>query len=88
MRPILWILLGGLITFVILKIASSKVVNTSGTSTAFKQLAKTQQMSNLVRTNEFRELIKTNQFKDLVKTLAEDQLVAMSKTLVGSTVFK
>jgi 2-phosphoglycerate kinase len=88
MRPILWILLGALLMFVVLKIVSAKSVSPSGTSAAFKQLAKTQQMTNLIKTNEFRELMRTNQFKDLVKTLAEDQLVAMSKTLVGTTTFK
>lgn len=83
MRPIFWVLLGALIMFIVLKIASSVSRPASATTDRLKALVKTPQAGNLIKSNEFRELIKTDEFKSFVKTLANDQLVTLSKSLVS-----
>lgn len=82
-RPFWWILLGALLMFVVLKIVTHISQPEGATTEKLKALVKTSQVANLVRTNEFRELIKTNEFKSFARTLAEDQLITLSKTLVG-----
>ena len=84
MRPIWWFLIGAVIMFVVLKMLAGKTISTSSTSTNFMVLVKTPQASNLVKTNEFRELVKTSAFKKLMLSLADDELKAMSQTLVGA----
>ena len=83
MRTWLWILVGALIMFVLLKIAAKTTGTESGMSTRLRDLLRTQQVANLVRTNEFRELVKTNEFKRFASTLASEQLKELSRTLVG-----
>jgi hypothetical protein len=83
MKTVLWILLGALIMFVILKVMSKTSSAPSNTSAAFKKLAGTVQVRNLIRTNEFRELIKTQEFKSLALSLADEQLKTLSTALVS-----
>ncbi len=82
MKTILWIVLGAVIMFVLLKVLSKRDTSDSKVSSNFKKLADTQQVRNLVRTNEFRELVKTKEFKDLLFSLADDQLTTISKAMV------
>lgn len=80
-KNILYIVLGMLIMFVILKLLSKTSSGTGNTAAALKQLALTGEAYNLVTSNEFRELVKTPEFKNFTKTLADDQLKVLSKTL-------
>lgn len=82
MKTILWILVGALAMYLILKMLSKKDLTGSNTGKYVKELLATQQAANVIKTNEFRELVKTNEFKKLVGSLAEDQLVSLSKALV------
>jgi hypothetical protein len=86
MRTVLWILLGALIMYILLRILSKSSTGASQTNTKLFALLRTQQIGNLIRTNEFRELIKTNEFKSFINTLASEQLAAMSGALVGTTI--
>lgn len=85
MRTFLWIGLGMLIMFVILKVLANTGItkDTSQTTARLKALLVTQQFANLVRTNEARELVKTQEFREFTKSLAADQVIALSKSLVG-----
>ena len=82
-KNILYIVLGMLIMFVILKLLSKTSSGTGNTTAALKQLAFTGEAYNLIMSNEFRELVKTPEFKNFTKTLADDQLKVLSKTLAG-----
>ena len=83
-KNILYIILGMLIMFVILKLLSSKTLTGTGDTTkALKELAFTGEAYNLIMSNEFRELVKTPEFKKFTKTLAAEQLNILSKTLAG-----
>ena len=82
MKNLLFVALGMFLTFVILKILSSNKTGNSNNIQSFIALAKTGEAMNLVRTNEFRELVKTIEFRNLVKTLADDQIIALSNTLI------
>ena len=77
------VLLGMVLMYIILKVMSTGKGESSAISEKFKALIKTQQATNLVRTNEFREIVKTSEFRSLLSVLAEDQLTAISKTLIG-----
>lgn len=82
MRTFLLILAGAAIMYFILRILSGK--KDSGESwPAIKALLKTQQFNNVIKTNEFRELTKTSEFRNVISNLAEDQIVSVSKTLIG-----
>jgi len=83
MKVVLWIGLGMLIMFVVLKVLSKSEVTASETTPRLKALLVTQQFANLVRTNEARELVKTQEFKNFTKSLAQDQLIALSKSMIG-----
>ena len=82
-KNILYIVLGMLIMFVILKLLSKTLTGTGDTTKALKQLAFTGEAYNLIMSNEFRELVKTPEFKNFTKTLATEQLNILSKTLAG-----
>lgn len=82
MRIVLYILLGALAMFIILKVTAVKgSTNTSQTTNKLIELAKTMQVYNLLKTNEFREVVKTKQFREFAKSLAEDQLIVLASTL-------
>lgn len=81
MKIVLWVLVGALVMFVLLKIAAKTGATPSDTGERFKELAKTQQAKNLIMTNEFRELVKTKEFINLARSLAEDQLKTLATTL-------
>ena len=83
MRTTLLILAGMILMYIILKYMSSKSVSDSAEWNSIKELMKTQQFNNLVKTNEFRELAKSSEFRNVVGTLAEDQIIQVSKTLIG-----
>jgi len=80
-RDLLFIAIGALGMFLIVKILSSGAATGGGTSKAVMNLIKTQQAVNLAMTNEFRELVKTPQFKMLVKTLAANELKALENAM-------
>ena len=83
-KNILYIILGMLIMFVILKLLSSKTITGTGDTTKkLKALAVAPETYNVVMSNEFRELVKTKEFKDFINTLANEQLTILSKTLIG-----
>lgn len=79
-RDLLFIAIGALGMFLIVKILSSGAAS-GNTSKAVTNLIKTQQAVNLAMTNEFRELVKTPQFKMLVKTLAANELKALENAM-------
>lgn len=82
-KNILFIVLGMFLMYIVLKIMSSKVVTTESQVTArLIELLKTGQAVNLIKTNEFREMVKTTEFKNLLSALANDQISAVSKSLV------
>lgn len=82
-RYVLFVALGMFLMYIVLKIMSSKTVSTrSDTTVAMMRLVSTGEFTNLIKTNEARELIKTTEFRNFVKTLANDQLIALSKSLV------
>jgi len=83
MRTALLILAGMILMYIILKVISSKDSSTSASWLNIKELLKTQEFNNLMRTNEFREITKTSEFRNVVGSLAEDQILTVSKTLVG-----
>ncbi len=80
-RDLLFIAIGALGMFLLVKILSSGAVSGGSTSKAAMNLLKTQQAVNLMLTNEFRELVKTPQFKTLVKTLAANELNALENAM-------
>ena len=82
MRTILWIILGMVIMYVLLRVLSKKGIVDSNTNTQLKKLLDTPQVGLLIKTNEFRELVKTRQFKDFLISLADDQIQAISQSLV------
>ncbi len=82
-KSILFIVLGMFLMYIILKIMSSKTVESGETSAALKDLAKTGEALNLIRTNEFREVVKTPEFKRFISSLAKDQVKALSTSLVS-----
>lgn len=85
MRNLLFVALGMFLMYILLKILSDRGVTSSSDSTAaFVALSKTGEVMNLVKTNEFREVAKTPEFRKLVTTLADEQINALSKSLVGS----
>ena len=79
-RDILFIAIGGLGVFLLMKILSSGAAS-GNTSKAVMNLIKTQQAVNLALTNEFRELVKTPQFKAMVKTLAANEFNTLSDAM-------
>jgi hypothetical protein len=84
MKIALSILGGMLLMYIILKVMSAKEVSGGSESwDKIKALIKTQQFNNLIKTNEFREIVKTSEFRSLITTLANDQIVEISKTLIG-----
>lgn len=83
MRTTLLILAGMIIMYILLKFMASKEASDSEAWQRTKDLIKTQEFNNLMKTNEFREIAKSNEFRSLIGTLAEDQIVTISKTLVG-----
>jgi hypothetical protein len=62
---------------------ASKEASTSESWQRIKALIATQQFNNLIKTNEFREITKTSEFRSVIASLAEDQILTVSKTLVG-----
>jgi len=84
MRTTLLIIAGMILMYILLKVLSSREnVSTSQSWQKIKDLIKTQEFNNVVKTNEFRELVKTNEFRGVIGSLAEDQILTVSKTLVG-----
>lgn len=83
MRTALLIFAGMILMYILLKVMSSKEASTSESWIKIKELMKTQEFNNLIKTNEFREIVKTGEFRSVVATLAEDQILSVSKTLVG-----
>jgi len=83
MRNVLLVVAGMIIMYILLKMLSKQTGSDSEAWLRIKDLLKTQQFGNVMKTNEFRELAKTNEFRSVIGTLAEDQLVSVSKTLVG-----
>jgi hypothetical protein len=88
MRNILWVLLGALLLFIILRMIAGAGKAETLSTTKLKRLASLPETANLIRTNEFRELVKTTEFKDFARTLAAEQVVIMAQTLTGMTVIK
>ena len=88
MRIALWILLGMVVMFAILKIISKVPGDSDRTTNYFKALCDTGEAHNLMKTNEFRELVKTQEFINLAGSLAEEQLTAMAKALTGIVINK
>jgi hypothetical protein len=85
MRTIIFLLLGALIMFFVLKLLTkNKPGATSSTTKNFIALAKTPQAYELVKTNQFSNLSKTPEFRNFVSTLAGEQISAMSNALLGS----
>jgi hypothetical protein len=84
MRTILWVFLGMVIMYVLLKVLAGRGTTSNVTAT-LTALARTPQVGNLIRTNEFREVIKTQEFLRFANALAQDQLNVVSQTLVGTT---
>ena len=82
MRAALLVLAGMIIMYILLKFMASKESESQAWQRT-KDLIKTQEFNNLMRTNEFREIAKSNEFRSLIGTLAEDQIITVSKTLVG-----
>jgi hypothetical protein len=83
MRTALLILAGMFIMWLLLRVMSSSKVNPSASWNNIKAMLKTQQFNNVIKTNEFRELVKTSEFRNVIGSLAEDQVVTISKTLIG-----
>ena len=84
-RTILWIVVGMIIMYILLRIASSGTVS-NGSNKKLLSLLGTQQVANLTRTNEFREVVKTNEFKSFIATLAKEQTIAVARVLTGVNV--
>lgn len=82
-KSILFIVLGMFLMYIILKIMSSKTVESGETSAALKDLAQTGEALNLIRTNEFREVVKTPEFKRFISSLAKDQINTLATSLVS-----
>ena len=80
-KNVLFIGLGMVLMFVILKALSSKTVSTSNTSKDIKAILFSQKFANLARTNEFRELAKMPEFTELLKGLASDQLKTIAQAM-------
>lgn len=82
MRTFLLILLGMAAMYFILRVLAGKQ-DSSDSWPAVKALIKTQQFNNLIKTNEFRELAKMKEFQNVISNLATDQIITISKTLIG-----
>jgi len=83
MKTVLWILLGALIMYVLLKILSGSEKGDSQTSARLKELVNTMQFRNLIMTNEAREIVKTPEFRRFIVSAGEDYVKTISKTLAG-----
>jgi hypothetical protein len=83
MRNFLFVLLGALLLFVILKMISGAGKNATPSTEKLRKLAFLPQTENLVKTNEFKELVKTKEFQEFVKTLAEEQAVLLAQSLLN-----
>jgi hypothetical protein len=82
MRTVLLVIGGMIIMYVILRVLSGAPESTNSWP-AIKAMIKTQEFNNIIKTNEFRELAKTSEFRNVVASLAEEQVKAISSTLVG-----
>ena len=82
MKNLIFVALGMFLMFLLLKIVSSRVVDSSMTTERLKDLAKTPEATNLIKTTQFNSLIKTPEFRAFVSTLAKEQMNAISNTLV------
>lgn len=81
-KQILVAAIGGVVTFLILKIVTTKKEKTSDFGIQFKQLIKTPEARDLVQTDEFISLIQTPEFKKIAKTTAKDYVNEMLKAAV------
>lgn len=82
MKQLIFVFLGMFLMYVLLKILSSRVTESSMTTERLKDLVKTPQVNSLIKTNEFSNVIKTPEFSAFLKTLANEQMNAISKTLI------
>jgi len=80
-KNILFVLLGMVLMYIILKLLSKMPDKSSETSAALTKIALSVQFYNLTKTNEFREIVKMPEFKQFAETLAEDQLRTLSQSL-------
>ena len=80
-KIILWILLGMVLMFVILKLLSHRVVSPDDTWPQIKPIIMSQQFYNLTKTNEFRELAKMPEVSKMLETLANDQVTVLAQSL-------
>lgn len=88
MKNLLWVLLGALLLFIVLRMIAGAGKEAALSTTKLKALAFLPETANLIKTNEFRELVKTKEFKDFTRTLAAEQVVVLAQTLTGMTVSK
>jgi hypothetical protein len=88
MKNLLYILLGALILFIVLKMIAGAGKGAMLSTEKLKKLAFTPQTGNLIKTNEFKELVKTKEFQDFVRTLAEEQAVVLAQSLLNVQIEK
>jgi len=85
-KTVLWVLLGMVLMFIILKLLSSRVVSSNDTWSQIKPIITSQQFYNLTKTNEFKELVKLPEVSKMLKTLAEDQVTEIAQSLFNSAI--
>jgi hypothetical protein len=82
MKNLIFVALGMFLMYILLKILSSRTVDSSMTTERLKDLLKTGEVMNLIKTTQFNEVIKTPEFRAFISTLAKDQLTTVSNSLV------
>jgi hypothetical protein len=73
-KAILFVLLGGVLTFVALKILAGEKSKSSPTAEKFKALIKTPEASAVAKTEEFTALILSPAFSEFAKTIAQSYI--------------
>ena len=84
MKIFLYILVGAVVMFVVLKFISTKpVVTNSETSANFNKLLNTPEAGKLIQSPEFADLLLTKEFRTLAKGIGDEYLTSITKSLTG-----
>lgn len=85
MKNILFILIGAVSMFVILKILSAgkPVVTDSQNSENFKKLLGTPEAQKLISSKEFKATLRTKECKELLRGVADQYIITLTKNLVS-----
>jgi len=84
MKPLLYIIIGGVIVFIVLKFFASKpVASDSKTVENFRILLNTDEANKLLQTPELTNVLLTSEFKQLAKGISDEYLKTITKNLLG-----